>query len=182
MIRRGDCKVLAGADLETPETGATYAPFLSCILSNETKTVGGLADHPLPEDVRQLVLDHVESFEKLEILMLLREHPETGWTADSVSARLSLSSSSATAALRALHGSRLLDLRAGAEPVFRYAPALPKLARTVEGLAAVWEHDRLSVMKFMATSALERVRFSAVRAFADAFSLGGRNVKGKKNG
>jgi hypothetical protein len=52
--------------------------------------------------VQELVREQVNSFEKLEILLLMRQNPVTPWTVETISARFGLPSSVADTALEEL--------------------------------------------------------------------------------
>ena len=55
---------------------------------------------------------------------------------------------------------------------FLYNPASPMLAELVDRVAEALEHEPLHVLDLMNRQALDRLRISAVRAFASAFVLG----------
>lgn len=133
------------------------------------------------ESVRQLILEHVDSFEKLEILMLLGQDATRAWTVSDVRNRLNLPMSAARSALDELFVSNLLDARVGEERAFRYAPRSQQLANAVNDLASAYEQDPLAVTSFMAKTSLERLRSTATRAFADALRLQAPSERGPKS-
>ncbi|MGO9593875.1 MAG: hypothetical protein ACLQFT_04050 [Steroidobacteraceae bacterium] len=53
----------------------------------------------VPEDVRAFLYDHIESYEHLEILLLLQRERSETWTAERLSSRLNMSPSLTAAAL-----------------------------------------------------------------------------------
>lgn len=124
----------------------------------------------ISDDVNTLLRDCIESFEQLEVLLLLHRTPGETWSPDAVATAttLKLSSDVADDALAHLRRWKLID---GEARVYRYDPA-NRLDATVRALAAVYEEDRLEVMKIMNQNAIERVRTSALRAFADSFFVG----------
>jgi hypothetical protein len=124
----------------------------------------------ISDDVNTLLRDCIESFEQLEVLLLLHRTPGQPWTADAVSTAtpLKLSLDVAEEALAHLRRWKLVE---GEARIYRYNPA-NRLDATVRALAAVYEDDRLEVMKIMNQNAIERVRTSALRAFADSFFVG----------
>jgi hypothetical protein len=126
----------------------------------------------LSQEAQAFLRDHVQSYEELEVLLLCARHPETGWTVDEITERLNLPSASLEEALENLHARRILDRRdEEGRRVFRYSPASAAEGRTIESLAQAYEGDRLEIMRLMNANAVERVRNSAIRAFADAFLL-----------
>jgi hypothetical protein len=139
-----------------------------------------LRERTLPENVSRLLRDHIDSFEKLEVLMLLQHHPQSVWNASSVSLRVGITPLAAAAALQGLHDAGLIAVRPGGQFSFEHAREDSELARAVEQLADRWGHDPVPLMRFMATTALDRLRSSAGRAFSQAFRTDSRSRKVKK--
>jgi hypothetical protein len=128
----------------------------------------------LSEGVQALLRDRVESFEAIEVLLLLRRCREQAWTPDAVARELSIEPAIAAEALDHLRRGNLLAARAdGATMLFNYHPGDASLEAAVQGLARAYDENRLEVIKLMSANAIERVRTSAMKAFADAFLLGG---------
>ncbi len=134
----------------------------------------------ISDDVKALLRDHIESFEQLEILLLLHRRRGDTWTPDSVARALSMNMDpdDAATALEDLCRSSLVDVRVdGAGRSYRYRQGAPNLEATIHALSEGYEEHRLEVIKLMNKNAIERVRTSAMRTFADAFFVG---VGGKK--
>jgi DNA-binding MarR family transcriptional regulator len=132
----------------------------------------------IEDDVRRLLREHVENYEQLDALLLLRNHPDGSWTAGAVAERLKIPPSSASKALEDLRRNGLVDIGGErGDPVARFAPVTSSLARAVEQLSVAYEDHRLEVMNLMNENAIERVRFAAIRTFAEAFVV----RKGKKD-
>lgn len=134
----------------------------------------------ISEDVKALLRDHIESFEQLEILLLLHRRPGDTWTPDSVARELSMNMDpdDAEAALDDLYRRSLAYVRGdGAERLYQYRQGAPNLEATIHALSEGYEEHRLEVIKLMNKNAIERVRTSAMRTFADAFFVGGGGKK-----
>ena len=133
----------------------------------------------ISEKAKALLRDFIESFEQLEILLLLHRRGGDTWGADAVSTELKLDFDTAAEALAHLSRAHLLAVRAEASPrLFQYGPANSVMDGAVGDLAEAYQDNRLEVINLMNTNAIERVRTSAMRAFANSFLLGGG---GKKN-
>lgn len=131
------------------------------------------------EDVRAFLRDHVETYEKLEVLLLLADHRETRWSTDSAAARLKLTPVSAQQALEGLVASHILDVRdEEGGRVFQYRPVSPMIEETVHRLLDAQESRRLDIIRLMSANAIARIRNSAIDTFASAFLLRGRNKDG----
>jgi hypothetical protein len=73
----------------------------------------------------------------------------------------------------------LLAVRTDGDAVlFMYSPSDVGLDGAVTDLAQAYNENRLEVIKLMSANVIERVRTSAMRAFADAFLLGGKKKDG----
>jgi hypothetical protein len=134
----------------------------------------------LDAEVCRLLFDHVTSYEQLEALLLLHARPAQWHSATQVAAALHIDAANAAAALMALARQRLLGAEAAGGAGgqrWLYAPADGRLATSVDKLAQAYGRQRLEVVKQMSANAIERVRSSAARTFADAFLLGGNRRK-----
>jgi hypothetical protein len=134
---------------------------------------------PLPNGVLALLHDEIESFEQIEVLLLLHQQRAKVWTVASVCSDLGIESSLAVEALEHLCSVRLLEVVPGAEiRRFRYAPGAPELAQAVTELADAYRDRRIEVMRLLGANAVDRVRTKAIRLFADAFLIGGKKKDG----
>ncbi len=129
---------------------------------------------PIPADLGQLLRERVASLEGLEAMLLLRRDPTRAWSADALAQRLSIPETFLDPVLHELVASGLLAVD---DTGWRYAPHSPALAAAVDRLALLYDERRLEVMRLLSAHALERIRDSAARAFADAFV-----IKRKKDG
>lgn len=144
-----------------------------------------LEDEPSLEELGAFLRERVESFEQLEILLLLHREQNESWTDATVAAELRLAQGLAADALDHLCRGNLLDVRVGKESLlFRYAAGTPDLMVAVDHLARAYRERRIDVLRLLSTQAVERVRTSAIRLFADAFLIGGSKTKkeGKNDG
>ncbi len=125
----------------------------------------------LPEDVRALLHEHIESYEQLEILLLLRRERYEQWTEEGLSARLRVRAELIETALAALKASGLIEA-AGAVPTrFAYRPASSGLDAAAGRLEREYAERPILVIQLMSANAIERLRTAALHTFADAFVL-----------
>lgn len=120
----------------------------------------------LPEAVRRLIADHIDSVEQLEILLLLHQHPERSWTAESVARELRVSPLSAGDRLKDMGRASILSKVQGTEGEYRYAPESQQLAEAVAGLATAYAERRVTVINLIFSKPVDKIR-----TFADAFRL-----------
>jgi hypothetical protein len=125
-----------------------------------------VSDAVIPPRVQRFIAAHIDSIEKLEVLLLLRTRADRDWSAHEVSQELRITEFSATARLEDLTARRLLQ-KAGATPAaYRYRPASPEDEQDVGELQATYNTRRVSVISFIFSKPLDKVR-----GFADAFRL-----------
>ncbi len=129
---------------------------------------------PLPADVLELLQQRVGSLEELEVLLLLRRTREREWEVFEIARALGLPDAIVDTTVTTL---RSHDFLVTSSPPgrYRYATRPAEVAAVVDRLATVYDERRLEVMRVLSARALERVRSSAARAFAEAFVIGRKN-------
>jgi hypothetical protein len=120
----------------------------------------------LPEAVRRFIADHIDSVEQLEILLLLYQHPERSWTAESVARELRISVLSAGDRLKDMARAAILSRVEGGEGEYCYAPENQQLGEAVAGLATAYSERRVTVINLIFSKPIDKIR-----TFADAFRL-----------
>ena len=121
------------------------------------------------DDVRALLRDYIDSFECLEVLLLLRREG-AAWTAEELSARLNIRAPLLADALASLVRARLVNITDQKSPVpYTYAREHPVQDAVVGSLDRAYREEPIAIMQLMSMNAIERLRTSTIRAFADAF-------------
>jgi len=139
-----------------------------------------MAESSLPTDVQAFLRDRMESYEQLEILLLLRTRRSHFWTPGGVSGELHMPELVAERALLALRQHGLLSVEVLQDSHrFRYGPENAELEALVEKLVEAYTDHRIEVVRLMTANSIERLRARAARTFASAFLLG---QKGGKDG
>ena len=133
----------------------------------------------LPPDVRALLHEHIESYEQLEILLLLQRERHQEWTGQGLAERLRVQAALIDSALAGLETSELVQ-RADAAPArYAYRPASAGLDAAVERLGREYAERPIPIIQLMSANAIERLRTAALHTFADAFVL---SKKGNNRG
>jgi predicted ArsR family transcriptional regulator len=125
-----------------------------------------VSDAVIPPRVQRFISTHIDSIEKLEVLLLMRARADREWTARDVSQELRITEVSATARLEDLAARRLLAVKEGSQPSYRFSPASAEDAQDVSQLQETYSTRRVSVISFIFSKPLDKVR-----GFADAFRL-----------
>ncbi|HWB81420.1 MAG TPA: hypothetical protein VG755_40940 [Nannocystaceae bacterium] len=132
-------------------------------------------EEPIPTDVLELLRERVGSLEQLEALLLLHREATRAWSLDEVAERLSLPVDMLEAELAALVAAGLLAVE---QRRWTYAPHDARSAEIVARLAVLYPVRRLEVLRLLSDLAMQRIRGSAARAFADSFVIGRRKKDG----
>jgi len=117
----------------------------------------------LPEQVRRLIIEAIDTVTELEALLLLRGTPGRFWTSDAVSTRLYVRPAVAAQALGAL--TRRGFLGEGDEG-FTYQPSSTDLANDVTALAKAYSTNLIAV-----TQLIHAKPSSSLQDFARAFRI-----------
>lgn len=125
----------------------------------------------LPDDVRALLHEHIDSYEQLEILLLLRRERYERWTGEALASRLHLGTGLIETALAGLKTSRLVEAAGGTRATFAYRPANSGLDAAVGRLEREYAERPILIIQQMSANAIERLRTAALHTFADAFVL-----------
>jgi hypothetical protein len=121
---------------------------------------------PFPEDVKRFVVEHIDSVEQLEVLLLLRADPSREWDAAAVSHALCTSPESVAKRLAGLRTRGLLAGGEGDGGRYRYGPATAEHDRLAGALAEAYRERRVAVITLIYSKPADQVQ-----AFADAFKL-----------
>lgn len=126
----------------------------------------------LAADVRALLHEHIESYEQLEVLLLLRRERHDACTVTALAARLHLREELVAAALEALKAGGLVAAT-GAPPEVRFAyrPASSGIDAAAGRLEREYAERPIRIIQLMSANAIDRVRTAALHTFADAFVL-----------
>jgi len=120
-----------------------------------------MPDEPIPEDIRQFILDYIDSIAQLEALQLLRREPGTGWTISALAQRLYIEEAQAEDALEGLRDARLV---ASNDDTFRLAPQSSGQGSLLDRLLDLYTRHLIPVTNLVHAK-------PRVRAFADAFKF-----------
>ncbi|HWO21270.1 MAG TPA: hypothetical protein VNO30_21020 [Kofleriaceae bacterium] len=118
--------------------------------------------------LRKLLDAHIESFEKLELLMFLLRSPSHHSTVGDLSLALDLGGDEVRAIALALSTGGLVTRAADGR--IALAPQRPEEGAVLDELARVYDEDRMTLVTTIAETAMNRLRSLAGRALADAFA------------
>jgi hypothetical protein len=130
-----------------------------------------VSESEIPQEIRRLLAEHIESVVQVEILLLLHADPARARTAQDVARELRIDPTYAQTELANLSVRGMLrptDKSAGA---YQYAPASPQMDAAVNGLAKAYADRRVTVIGLVYSKPPDQIR-----SFADAFRL--RKEKG----
>jgi hypothetical protein len=125
----------------------------------------------IPQDVRRLLADHIESVVQVEILLLLHADPNRALTPADVAKELRIDAAYAQSELANLSVRGMLRTTDKQANAYRYAPLTPQIDAAVRGLATAYADRRVTVIGLVYSKPPDQIR-----SFADAFRL--RKEKG----
>ncbi len=125
-----------------------------------------MADDLIPDDVKQFILDKIDSVAELEGLLLLCRNPETEWDIETLAQRLYTSQQQTEDVMAHLYSLGLLGGKDNESLAYRYQPNSPKLAETVDRVAEFYSKYLVPV-----TNLIHSKPQTKVQQFADAFKL-----------
>jgi len=128
-----------------------------------------MADSALPTPLHDFICDRIRSIEELEVLLLVKESPQTTFCARALACALNITEALAEAALQRLASEGLMVVEGRSSQVYRYAPPRAELAQAVELLASLYPRAKVDIVMLVSHCAMERIRAVHVRAFAQAF-------------
>lgn len=117
-----------------------------------------MSEQPLREEVRDLILRHIDTVAQLEALLFLRERPTERWDAVSVAKRLYVPPGEGAAALAGLCNDGFLVRE---DELYRYAPAFGDQAN-VDSLAKTYARQLIPITNLIHSKPRN------TRAFSDA--------------
>lgn len=126
----------------------------------------------IPSDVKQFILDHIDSIAQLEALLLLRGSPDTWWDPETAAERLYITVESCLPVLEGLTTAGLLlrnEREDDKEKGYRYRPDTGDLREMVDRLAYYYEKHLVPVSNLVHSKPKTRIQ-----EFSQAFKLSQR--------
>lgn len=121
----------------------------------------------LSDAARRLILEHIDSVGRLDLLLVLYGDPRDRWTAARMARQMRAPEKWTLAQLRALTDAGILRCdSSGADPAWSYDPADEPRSTAVQELVTACRLDWPAVTEVVATR-----RPSGAQAFSDAFRL-----------
>lgn len=121
-------------------------------------------DGDIPADVQSLIARHIDSVVQLELLLLLHRGSDRAWTANEIATELRIEPAWTASQLERLSARQLIRLVHAASASYRYVPATPELAGTIDRLARVYADRRVSLTALIYSKPVD-----TLRSFAEAF-------------
>lgn len=116
-----------------------------------------------PPELKQFIVQHIESLAQLEVLLYMREHADRSITPQELANRLALTVELSSAILADLTKRGLV---AKVEAAYRYQAASGEIDQLVAVLAEAYRSRRLAVTNEIYSKPLQKVK-----TFAEAFRL-----------
>jgi hypothetical protein len=128
----------------------------------------------MPEEidlgVRNFIAENIQSVAQLELLLLLHDTPQQGWSATDAARSFGLSPEMTLGLLRGLC-QQGFAAASGEMELFRYAPRSQEFERLIGQLSTLYQQRRVSLIQLIYARPVDKLQ-----SFADAF----RFRKGKE--
>lgn len=121
-----------------------------------------MPDSPIPLDLQNFIVRHIDSIAQIEALLLLRRHAPEDWDVTSTARRLYISEQETSEILENLCEDGLLQCGAG---VYHFAGRTPEVERLVGRLAEAYAENLVAVTNII------HGKPRRIREFANAFKL-----------
>lgn len=125
-----------------------------------------MTDEIIPEDVRQFIIQNIDSVAQLECLLLLRLNRGETWSAEKIAKGLYVKEEEAAELLKQLVTLRCCDVEPGLPMLYRYKPETPVLEQMIARIAELYSYYLIPVTHLIHAKPARRIQ-----AFADAFRL-----------
>ena len=124
-------------------------------------------DKVIPEDVRQFILQYIDSIAQIEGLLIFCADPQKEWNTNTLARGLFIDESQAAAILTQLFEQGFIVLAPESETVnYHYKPKSSELKEMVERVAGFYRECLIPV-----TNLIHSKSQSRIQKFADAFKL-----------
>jgi len=120
----------------------------------------------IPEEIKQFLIENIDSIAELEGLLLLRGNPHELWSANSLAQRLYTTQEQIENVLERLKSLGFLAMKEDDPTTFFYKPRSTGLAHTVDQIAEVYSKYLIAVTNLIHAKSEMRIQ-----EFADAFKL-----------
>ena len=118
------------------------------------------------DEVRDFIAEHIRSVAQLEVLLLLKQHPEQAWDAQQVARALYAGATLLADELAEWRTRGLFEEIPDKPGAYRYAPRSSELAAVVERTEDAYKNRRVSVITAIYSKPIDKLR-----TFADAFRI-----------
>lgn len=125
-----------------------------------------MPDDLIPEEIKQFLIENIDSIAELEGLLLLRSNPQELWSASSLAQRLYAAQEQIESVLERLKSLGFLATKGDNPKTYFYYPRSTALAHTVDRIAEVYSKYLIPVTNLIHSKSETRIQ-----EFANAFKL-----------
>lgn len=126
-----------------------------------------MIDEIIPEDVKQFILQHIDSVAQLECLLLLQADPQISWSAATIAKELYINEAQAEALLAQLSAQgTLVKIEDNLPILYRYQPKSPEVEHMMVRVVSLYKQYLVPITHLIHSKPKTRVQ-----EFADAFRI-----------
>ena len=136
------------------------------VLQKILYTLVNMPDDLIPDEIKQFLIENIDSIAELEGLLLLRSNPNELWSANALAQRLYATQEQIENVLARLQTLGFLAIKGDNPTTYFYKPRSAGLAQTVDRIAEVYSKYLIPV-----TNLIHAKSETRIQEFADAFKL-----------
>ena len=137
------------------------------MMPHEEQPARHQAHEVIPAEIRQFVLEYIDSIAQLEALLVLRNKPDAWWPSEAVAERLYIAEKNSQADLEGLcRRGLLLGREDDTGRSYRYRPSTDELRKLVDRLVSCYSKHLVPISNLIHAKSRTRIQ-----EFAEAFSL-----------
>jgi hypothetical protein len=125
-----------------------------------------MSDEIIPDDIRQFIMQSIDSIAHMEALLLFRNQPETQWDAVAIARRLYMTEKQVQSVLDQFVNRSIISRLPGKTPLYQYKPSSQELAAIIDKTVNFYGRFLVPITHLIHSKAQTRVQ-----AFADAFRI-----------
>jgi hypothetical protein len=125
-----------------------------------------MSDEIIPDDIRQFIMQSIDSIAQMEALLLFRNQPETQWSTITIAQRLYMTEKQAQLILDQFVNRGIIFKLPGKTALYQYKPLSQELAEMIDKTVDFYGRFLVPVTHLIHSKAQARMQ-----AFADAFRI-----------
>jgi predicted transcriptional regulator len=122
----------------------------------------------IPENIKQFIIQYIDSIAQLETLLLLRNEPEIAWDIQTISTRLYLSKPETEVLVTTLYNRGFITKSDNKKSLYAYQPNSDEIKNKIDQILSLYTKHMMPI-----TNIIHSKQNNRIQQFADAFRIRG---------